>query len=93
MGNDWIFVLCGLEAYTGSREQNFDDDFFFIFCTHSLILESIEKVFLLLLGNTMMGSVVDFILAPIIALGIITGAAYILKYRMYTVWKIVTGNR
>lgn len=66
---------------------------FFIFCTHSLILESIEKVFLLLLGNTMMGSVVDFILAPIIALGIITGAAYILKYRMYTVWKIVTGNR
>ena len=41
----------------------------------------------------MMGSVVDFILAPIIALGIITGAAYILKYRMYTVWKIVTGNR
>ena len=70
-----------------------DDDFFFIFCTHSLSLESIEKVFLLLLGNTMMGSVVDFILAPIIALGIITGAAYILKYRMSTVWKIVTGNR
>ena len=65
---------------------------FFIFCTHSIILESIEKVILIFLGKNLFGAVVDFFAAPILTLLIIIGAAFVIK-KNEVVWKIISGNR
>lgn len=65
---------------------------FFIYCTHSMILESVEKVFLIILGKNMFGAVLDFFIAPAITLGIIVFGAYIIK-KVPKLWKILNGNR
>ena len=65
---------------------------FFIYCTHSIILESIEKIWLILFGNTIFGSITDFMLSPIITLLIIFLFAYILK-KVKPLWNVCTGSR
>ena len=65
---------------------------FFIFCTHSIVLESIEKVIMLLLGKNLWGAFIDFLTAPVCTILIIIGAAYVLK-KNSSVWKILSGNR
>ena len=65
---------------------------FFIYCTHSMILESVEKLFLIFLGNNILGAFVDIIFAPLITISLIILVAYILK-KDSCIWKILTGNR
>ncbi len=65
---------------------------FFIYCSHSMILESIEKVFWLGLGNTFIGALLDFMLAPLLTLLIITALAWCLK-KNKMVWGILSGGR
>lgn len=65
---------------------------FFIYCTHSMILESTEKLFLILLGRNMFGAVVDLLFAPIITFVIILTGAYILQ-KIPRLWKVLNGNR
>ncbi len=66
---------------------------FFIYCTHSFLLESLEKLFLLLIGKSLFGSIVTFICAPTITLGLIIGVAYLLQRFLPSVWKVLTGGR
>lgn len=65
---------------------------FFIYCTHSLVLESLEKVLLIALGRDTLGAVVSFIVSPVLTLLIIVLAAMVLR-RIKPLWKILTGNR
>lgn len=65
---------------------------FFIYCTHSMVLESVEKVFLIVLGNNILGAAIDFFLAPVITIIVITVLAYFIK-KVPIVWRILVGNR
>lgn len=65
---------------------------FFIYCTHSMILESTEKLFLIMLGRNVSGAVADFLFAPVITFAIIVAGAYILQ-KIPPLWKVLTGNR
>lgn len=57
-----------------------------------MILESVEKLFLIFLGNNIFRALVDIIFAPLITISLIILVAYILKKDSF-VWKILTGNR
>lgn len=65
---------------------------FFIYCTHSPVLESVEKVFLILFGKNNGGALVDFALAPLVTVLIISIIAWFLRKYPKT-WGILTGNR
>lgn len=65
---------------------------FFIYCTHSMILESVEKLILIFLRNNIWGAAIDFICAPIITILIITLLAYFLR-KIPMIWMILNGNR
>ena len=65
---------------------------FFIYCCHSMILESVEKVILQLFGKTVTGATIDFVFAPILTIIIIITLAWILR-RAKPLWKVLTGSR
>lgn len=65
---------------------------FFIYVSHLLILESVEKVFWILLPRNQAGALVDYLFAPVITLGIIYLAEVVLK-KSSTLWNLLTGNR
>lgn len=65
---------------------------FFIYCTHSLVLESLEKVMLIALGKTTIGAVVSFMTSPVLTILIIVLLAAILRH-IKPLWKVLTGNR
>lgn len=65
---------------------------FIIYCSHSMILESIEKLFKIVFGDTVLGAMLDFVFAPIITLSIIFIVSAIVK-KQKMLWKILSGNR
>ncbi len=65
---------------------------FIIYCSHSMILESIEKVFFIVFGKNMLGAFLDFVFAPIITVGIIILISMVVK-RIKPLWKLLSGNR
>lgn len=65
---------------------------FFVYCSHSPILESVEKIIFILLGNNLTGAIVDFIFATPITFLIIVCFAWLLK-KVPIVWNVASGNR
>ena len=66
---------------------------FFIFCLHGMVLESIEKIIYISLGNNVMCAYVDYFLAPVLTLCIILIIAKFLSSKCVHIWKILNGNR
>lgn len=66
---------------------------FFISCSHGVILESTEKIILIVLGNNVFGAAIDYVFAPIITFIIIITIATLLKKYLPRTWKIINGNR
>ncbi len=66
---------------------------FFVFCMHGIVLESIEKIILVVIGNNIQGAYVDYILAPIITLVIICVIAKVLREHALPVWNVLSGGR
>lgn len=66
---------------------------FFIYCIHDFILEAIEKVFLVALGDNTLGAILDYLIAPVITLAIVIGLSYFLKRFLPKTWKLLGGGR
>lgn len=66
---------------------------FFIYVAHHMLLESVEKCFLVALGNTTFGASIDLIFAPIITVLILVCLAKILIRFAPNVWGILNGGR
>lgn len=66
---------------------------FFIFLTHHMVLESIEKIVLILLGDTTLGALVDLILAPTLTICLIIMFAYLLRRYSMPIWRVLNGGR
>lgn len=65
---------------------------FISYVSHEMILEPIEKIIFLTLGNNLLGAIIDYIFAPIFTMTIIIFFSYILK-NIPILWKILSGNR
>ena len=66
---------------------------FMIYSSHFIILESVEEVFYRLFPHNGLWMMVDFFVAPLITLGIITVACHLLKKVCPKVYMILNGNR
>lgn len=65
---------------------------FFIYLTHSMILESVEKIILIIFGRSIWGAVIDLALAPALTLMLIWVCAQVLR-RTGMIWVILNGGR
>ncbi len=65
---------------------------FFVYCAHYLILESVEKVVLLLFGNTVFGAAIDYFFVPIIVLIFLLVIARLLSKNAVGIWKFINGK-
>lgn len=66
---------------------------FAIYVMHSMILESIEKVFLVLIGRTLLGAIADFIFAPILTVVSVVIVAWISQRFFPGIWRVSMGGR
>ena len=66
---------------------------FFIYCAHSFLLETLEKLWLILAGRAVWAAAVDYFVMPFVVLGILSVMAYLLNRYCYPVYKILTGGR
>lgn len=65
---------------------------FYIYLSHRMILESVEKVFLIVFGVSNWAAVLDFVVAPILTMIILLIGACILQ-RMPRMWHVLNGGR
>lgn len=65
---------------------------FFIYVSHVIILETIEKVFWILFPHGVAGAALDYCIAPVITLGIISICIKLLS-KTPRLWAVLTGNR
>ena len=86
-----IWILAGVLAMEKSPKWWMTISFF-IYCCHSMILESVEKVFLIVFGKNLFGAAIDFVFAPFITLSLIVLLAFIL-HKIKPMWKVLTGSR
>lgn len=66
---------------------------FFYYCAHDMLLESIEKVILIVFGRSPVMALLDFIAAPALTLLVLIGAAGVLRKFIRPVWKLLSGDR
>lgn len=66
---------------------------FFYYCAHDMILESIEKVILIVFGKSEAMAMLDFLIAPILTLIVLICTAWFLKRNIRVVWNILNGRR
>ena len=66
---------------------------FFIYCSHGMILEGVEKIILIIFGITVYGAAVDYIFAPLITFIIIFCIAWLMKNKFVKIFNILTGGR
>lgn len=88
-----IMLWIGLDFLRVNKCKNVFKNSFIIYCTHALILESVEKVFLILFKKSLVGAVIDFIFAPIITFSFIMLLVYILKKFFPRLERILCGGR
>lgn len=66
---------------------------FFYYCMHDLILEALEKIFLIVFGRGSMFALIDYLCMPFVTIAICVAAACILKKYIPHVWSVLTGDR
>lgn len=66
---------------------------FFIYCTHFVIISSLQKIVLLVLGKSTLAFFITYLITPIIVVLMITVVAYIMKKYMNPIWRFTTGGR
>lgn len=64
----------------------------FFYCCHEFILEPIEKIIYILIGNNLIGAAIDFVFAPIITFLIMVVILSVIK-KIPFLFKVLTGFR
>jgi len=64
-----------------------------IYVMHSMILESIEKLILIILGRNSLCSIIDLIFAPIFTLALIMIVSRLMQKHMHSCWLLINGGR
>lgn len=66
---------------------------FFTYVAHDLLLEALEKIFLLLCGRSAVCALLDYVLMPIATLLLLFLAAYVMRRWLPHLWKALSGSR
>lgn len=66
---------------------------FFIYCIHSILLEALEKLWLIIGGTSTISALASYLLMPVLVTGIIIIIAGKLKKYAPGVWLILNGSR
>ncbi len=89
-------IICfwfALDLTVTERSFKIEKLSFFIYCLHSLILETTQKVFYIVGGNNLIVATLDYIISPIFTLSVIYIIALLLNKFAPSVFKIVSGGR
>lgn len=66
---------------------------FFTYVAHDVLLEAIEKVFLIVFGTSSYFAIIDYIIMPIAVEMILIIIAYFMRKKLPIVWRLITGGR
>ena len=66
---------------------------FFIYVSHDMFLEAMEKIFLKVFGISPIMAILDYCLMPFLTLGVAILVSKVLQLLCPAVWKLVTGSR
>lgn len=84
----WIVLdICAVNR----EPKEFMKDTFFIYLSHEMILEPIEKIVYLLFGDTNMWALFDYLFAPVLTIAILLLIAELLK--KIKIYKYLVGGR
>ena len=91
-----LMIVCfwfAFDLFVSNKTIRIEKISFFIYCTHSLILESIQKTIFLLGNNSFIFAVIDYILSPAVTFCIIIAFALFLNRFLPKVFYILSGGR
>ena len=88
-----VLIWVAASAFPIEKEaKGFIRQSFYIYVSHILVLECVEKIIFIAFKETLLGAWIDYLLAPIITVGILY-IGYLLLHRFEKVWKTLTGAR
>ena len=73
------------------KEKSFNTYRFWIYASHYLLLEAVEKLWLIFAGDTPVAAIVDYLFAPIITMAILIAAGSIIRKYLPAVWAVLNG--
>lgn len=66
---------------------------FFVYCSHCLIVETFEDIWMHVFGTNVTSALTDFLLAPIMTLVLVLSVGYIVKNKMPRFYRVIAGGR
>ena len=87
------FCINRFEKSTIMVTDHISDKRTFIYFSHSILLESMEKLFFILTGKGVAYALVDYVVMPIITVTILVFVGGFLKKHFPKIWKILNGYR
>ncbi|MDO4983669.1 MAG: acyltransferase family protein [Eubacteriales bacterium] len=72
-------------------EKSFDTYRFWIYASHYLLLEAIEKLWLIFAGDTPVAALIDYLFAPVITMAILIAGGYVVRKYLPRIWGVLNG--
>lgn len=85
----WIAVG---DVELNRKEKAVDEYRFWVFASHYLPLECVEKLWLVIGGVSVLNAWIGMFMCPTVTILILIGAGYLLKRYCYPVWCVLTGK-
>lgn len=99
IGAMWRMAMCGtiwfaLDVFKIEKEpKEWMKISFFIYCAHELLLEVIEKIWLIAAGKSIWAAAIDYFFTPVIVVTILVMSGSFMKKYTPGVWKVLNGGR
>lgn len=72
-------------------EKRFDAYRFWIYAAHYLLLEAVEKLWLIFTGDNPLAAIVDYLFAPVLTMAILIAGGYVVKKYLPKLWNLLNG--
>ena len=72
-------------------EKRFDTYRFWVYAAHYLLLEAIEKLWLIFAGDTPLAALIDYLFAPVITMAILIAVGYAVRKYLPKLWSVLNG--
>lgn len=66
---------------------------FFTYVAHCVLLETFEKIVLVIGGKNPAWALADFVFMPLVIEALLILVAYFLRNKLPTIWGVITGHR
>ncbi|MDM8236973.1 acyltransferase family protein [[Ruminococcus] torques] len=83
-----------LDIFKFERKPKWHEHLSFpIYCTHAIILETLEKVILVCIGNNIIVALTSYIITPVVVISILIAVFHILNRYFHNLYCIIFGSR